>query len=223
MRNILKATVGILVVIVFLGLDKAWAGDYSIRDRSLNLTVVMDEVPAPSGEGTVIKGSFKNEANGVSGTINTFYKSEITGTQILEFSWLMDNCYGKYFVVPVWSKSSGTENIFQRSTQKRLVLNFIAGATCEGPLEKLKVEVGEGFYGTGSEENHVHVSNVCPNKGQPGHQSYTPQNGNYSGNNSGGNGSNVTVNVHNSNNSGPSNGGNENKGKGNPEGNKEKE
>lgn len=219
MRNILKATMGILAVIVFLGLDKVWASDYSIRDRSLNLTVVMDEVPSPSGQGTVIRGSFRNEANGVSGSINTFYKSDITGTQILEFSWVTDNCFGKYFVVPLWSKSSTAENIFQKSTPRKMVLNFIAGATCEGPLDKLKIEVGEGFYGTGNEENHVHVSNACPHKGQPGHQSsYTHpgQNGNNSGANNSGSGSNISVNVNNSNNGGSENNGHENNGKGNP-------
>lgn len=220
MRNLIKATMGILAIITFFGVDRAWASNYySVRDKAINLSVEMKEIPAPFGQGTVITGSFRNEANGFSGTINTFYKSDVTGTQILEFSWEANGCAGKYFVVPIKGNSGGTGGMFQNQSSGNLVLNFIAGASCEGPLEKLKLVLGEGYYGNGMEENHVHISNQCPHNKSGGQSQQSGNGGKESGNNNntstasnsnGGNGANVNINVNNGNtkgNSGNSEGG----------------
>jgi hypothetical protein len=206
MRNSIKATMWILAIITFFGVDVAWASNYySVRDKAINLSVELNEVPAPFGQGTVITGSFRNEANGFAGTINTFYKSEVTGTQILEFSWDANGCAGKYFVVPIKGNSGGTGGMFQNQNSGNLVLNFIAGASCEGPLEKLKLVLGEGYYGNGVEENHVHISNQCPhNKSGNGGKESGHNNSSSTSNTNGGNGANVNINVNNGNTKGNS-------------------
>lgn len=221
MRNLFKVAMGVLAVITFFNADRAWATNYySVRDKAINLSVEMKEVPAPFGQGTVITGAFRNEANGFTGSINTFYKSEATGTQILEFSWDANGCAGKYFVVPIKGNGGGTGGMFQNQGSGNLVLNFIAGASCEGPLEKLKLVLGEGYYGNGMEENHVHISSQCPHS-KSGKTSQSGNGGNGSGyNNSstssntqgqGGNGANVNINVNNGNSKGNSEKGNKEK------------
>lgn len=121
----------LMVVAVFSSPENAFAKKYSINADYLKLSLILMENPDSTGQVIRYTGTWKNEQNGVTGYVSTFYKSEVTGTQIIEFIWGGD-CPGKFLAIP-----------FFNAGNKKLVLNFIGGADCRSFVDKVRVELDD--------------------------------------------------------------------------------